>query len=113
MSGPITNRKKSQINAKELEVVFEEIMKDTREATVLEKSLSLMTALPRNEWAKVRRSLLGNNLVEKVEGAIMHVCLDDMTSAKGSIIPALSIRMFRTLRVGKGLVVRQQATLVR
>ena len=81
----ITNEKKSPINAKELETAFHEIMKDEREATVLEKSLSMMTALPRNEWAKVRRSLLGNGLVEKIEGAIMHVCLDDLTSAKGSL----------------------------
>ena len=75
--------KKLQINAKELETAFEEIIKDPREATAVEKNLSLMTALPRNEWAKVRKSLLGNNLVEKIEGAIMHVCLDDLTSVKG------------------------------
>ena len=57
-------------------------MKDSREATELERNISMMTALPRSEWAKVRQSLLGKNLVEKIEGAVMHVCLDDLTTSK-------------------------------
>ena len=67
------------VNAKELEEAFDTIINDAREPSPLEKSLARVTALPRKEWSKIRRRLVEKTPnIEKIESALMHVCLDQL-----------------------------------
>ena len=67
------------INANELQTAFMTIIDETRDSTPFEKSLSKMSSLPRKEWDQLRHEIrkTDQSSLEKIEGAILHVCLDD------------------------------------
>ena len=72
------------VNAKELEVAFDTIISDPRKASELELALPKMTAMPRKQWCEYRRRLMSDydKYIDKIEGALLHVCLDDDATAK-------------------------------
>jgi len=76
--------KKVLVNAKELEVAFDTIISDPRKASELELALPKMTAMPRKQWCEYRRRLMSDydKYIDKIEGALLHVCLDDDATAK-------------------------------
>ena len=41
-----------------------------------------MTAMPRKQWCEFRRRLMSDfdKYIDKIEGALLHVCLDDTST---------------------------------